>query len=274
MCVIVYKPAGCPMPGTEVLRACWSANRDGAGMMFPHDGRVLIRKGFMDWGAFETALAEVAASYTLEALPLALHFRIATHGAVKPGCCHPFPVCDSASQMRVTQQDAAIGFMHNGVLSGLKTSEAVSDSMAFAKHVLSPLDRLSGDLLGDADMRKVIGSSTQGSRFLLMDGAGDVRTFGRWTSEDGVMFSNDNWMRRAPSFLQWAPEASNRDDQLRLFDAYQAFYDNCSDDPARFGLYPACTECELTPECAECLPYCADAEDAEAMAAAVWQPRR
>lgn len=274
MCVIVYKPAGCPMPRSEVLQDCWAANKDGAGMMLPHDGRVLIRKGFMDWGAFEAALAEAAAAYDLETLPLALHFRIATHGAVKPGCCHPFPVCNSAAQMRVTQQDAAIGFMHNGVLSGLKTSEAVSDSMAFAKCVLSPLDRLSGDLLGDADMRKVIGSSTQGSRFLLMDGTGDVRTFGRWTSEDGLMFSNDNWMRRAPALPQWAPEASDRGDQLRLFDAFRAFAGDGAVEPAHLGLYPACAGCELMPECAEWLPYCADAEDAEAMATAVWQPRR
>ena len=63
MCVIVYKPAGCPMPANEVLQACWAANKDGAGMMLPHDGRVLIRKGFMEWGAFEAALAEAADSY-------------------------------------------------------------------------------------------------------------------------------------------------------------------------------------------------------------------
>lgn len=271
MCVIVYKPAGCPMPGRDVLKACWSANQDGAGMMLPSGGRVHIRKGFMEWDAFETALAETCASCDADALPIAMHFRIATHGEVKPGCCHPFPVCGSASQMRATEQDAAIGFMHNGVLSGLPTSDAVSDSMAFAKRVLSPLDRLSGNLLGDADMRKVIGASTQGSRFLLMDGEGDVRTFGRWTSEDGVMFSNDNWMRRSSAFTRSLPEAFDRDDQLCLFDAFRAFAGDCGDDPARYGLYPACPGCELMLECTECLPYCACAEDAEAMAAATWQ---
>lgn len=273
MCVIVYKPAGQPMPGISTLAACWAANRDGAGFMRPEKGSVRIRKGFMEWNAFVEALDAEVAACDCEALPFAMHFRIATHGAVKPGCCHPFPVCGSASQMRVTQQDAAIGFMHNGVLSGLRTSDAVSDSMAFVKNVLSPLDRLSGDLLGDADMRKVIGSSAQGSRFLLMDGTGDVRTFGRWMSENGIMFSNDNWIRPQP-FPQWAPGASDRGDQLRLFDAFRAFAGDGAVDPARLGLYPACAGCELMPECAEWLPYCADAEDAEAMAAAVWQPCR
>ena len=274
MCVIVYKPAGQPMPGMSTLSACWAANRDGAGFMRPESGIVRIRKGLMEWDGFAEALEAEMASCDAEALPFALHFRIATHGAVKPGCCHPFPVCGSASQMRRTEQTAAIGFMHNGVLSGLKTSEAVSDSMAFAKRVLSPLDRLSGDLLGDPDMRKVIGASTQGSRFLLMDGAGDVRTFGRWIAQDGIMFSNDNWKRRPLTALGSYLAPYTTGNQMRLFDAYEAFGGFDADDPARYGLFPACAECEMMPECAECLPYCSDAEEAEAMASAPWQSAR
>ena len=270
MCVIVYKPAGCQMPGTDILKACWAANRDGAGMMLPHAGSVRIRKGFMDWDAFAAALEEEAASRDLEALPLALHFRIATHGAVKPGCCHPFPVCGSVSQMRVTEQEASIGFMHNGVLSGLPTSDAVSDSMSFAKRVLSPLDRLSGDLLGNAEMRKLIGASTQGSRFLLMDGGGDVRTFGRWIADDGVMFSNDNWRRRAQPSSYWLPDQFGLGDQMRLFEAYEVFGGR-TDDPSLYGLYKPCGGCDFMEECAESLPYCPDEEAAEAMASAAWQ---
>ena len=230
MCVIVYKPAGCQMPGDDILRSCWAANPDGAGMMFPESGLVRIRKGFMRWDAFAGALGEVSTRRDLEALPVALHFRIATHGAVKPGCCHPFPVCSSASQMRATEQAAAVGFMHNGVLSGLPTSEAVSDSMSFAKRVLSPLDRLSGSLLCDADAQKVVGSSTQGSRFLLMDGTGDVRVFGRWTSEGGVMFSNDNWRMRT-----LMDEPLTQADQMALFDACEAF-GGIAGDPALYNL--------------------------------------
>lgn len=273
MCVIVYKPAGQPMPGMSTLSACWAANSDGAGFMRPDGGAVRIRKGFMEWDGFAEALEAEMVSCDAEALPFALHFRIATHGAVKPGCCHPFPVCGSASQMRRTEQTAAIGFMHNGVLSGLKTSKAVSDSMAFAKRVLSPLDRLSGDLLGNPEMRKVIGASTQGSRFLLMDGAGDVRTFGRWIAQDGIMFSNDNWKRRPLTALGSYLPPYTLGGQMRLFEAYEAFGGFDADDPARHGLFPSCAECELMPECVECLPYCADEDSAETMAAVFRDPR-
>ena len=47
MCVIVYKPAGCPMPDEATLRSCWDTNPDGAGMMLPDGDAVRIRKGFM-----------------------------------------------------------------------------------------------------------------------------------------------------------------------------------------------------------------------------------
>lgn len=265
MCVIVYKPAGCPMPGTQTLKSCWTTNPDGAGMMLPAGGAVRIRKGFMEWDALEDALSQEAAKTNLDALPVALHFRIATHGAVKPGCCHPFPVCGSASAMRETEQVANVGFMHNGVLSGLPTTDAVSDSMSFAKRVLSPLNRMSGDLFGK-DASRIIGASAQGSRFLLMDGSGEVRTFGRWVAEDGIMFSNDNFRRRS-SYGFGVPFEPEVPAQASLFDAYEVFGGIDRETPERYGLYEACVGCDLMEECAEYLPYCASAEDAEGMTA-------
>lgn len=265
MCVIVYKPAGCPMPSATMLKSCWDANPDGAGMMLPAGDTVRIRKGFMEWDAFSEALSQEAMSADLDALPVAIHFRIATHGAVKPGCCHPFPVCASASQMRVTEQSAQVGFMHNGVLSGLPTTDAVSDSMSFAKRVLSPLERMSGDLLS-SDAASIVGASTQGSRFLLMDGAGCVRTFGRWVAEDGILFSNDNFRRRQ-SYGFGIPFEPDMPAQASLFDAYEAFAEIDRGNPKRYGLYEACARCDLMEECAEYLPYCASAEDAERMTA-------
>lgn len=91
---------------------------------------------------------------------VALHFRIATHGTVMPGCRHPFAVKDSFAKMRTTEIEAAIGFMHNGVFSGLRTDDAISDSMAFAKSVLVPLKAMSDDFLDDKRALRIIGNST------------------------------------------------------------------------------------------------------------------
>ena len=44
MCVVVYKPAGQPMPGMSTLSACWAANRDGAGPPYCSDAESMAAK--------------------------------------------------------------------------------------------------------------------------------------------------------------------------------------------------------------------------------------
>ena len=119
MCIIVYKPKGASLPSKDTLRTCWENNPHGAGIMWADGSNVRIQKGFMSWDAFDRALDEVTSKLDVVATPMALHFRIATHGAVKPGCCHPFAVKDSYERMRQTHISADVGFMHNGTLSGL-----------------------------------------------------------------------------------------------------------------------------------------------------------
>lgn len=258
MCVIVYKPEGVALPSEETLKRCWEANPDGAGFMYPAQGKVAIRKGFMDWEGFREAFSKEMQGFGVHAAPIALHFRIATHGAVKPGCCHPFAVCKDYGRMRERSLLAEVGFMHNGVLSGLDTSKAVSDSMAFARNVLAPLRQMCEDFMGDRGARRIIGSSAQGSRFLLMDGSGEVRTFGRWHERDGVLYSNDRFeAKAAPAFGCGFPEH----EQGSLFDAFCAF-GGAGGDLEQLGLFNACEECPMLLECAEYLPFCADGTQA------------
>lgn len=253
MCVIVYKPAGAAMPSRGELRACWERNPDGAGLMYPQGGKVRLSKGFMTWEAFEEALREAEEGADLAALPVALHFRIATHGGVAPGLCHPFPVRSDYAAMRRGSALCEVGFMHNGTLSGLRTGAGVSDSMAFAASVLAPLRGMCGDLLADERAARVVGATAQGSRFLLMDGGGAVRRFGAWEASGGAMYSNLAHLS--------APLAG-----AGLLDAYLGF-SGVGAELAALGLYPPCAGCPMAPECAEALPYCADERDAAAMAA-------
>ena len=149
MCIIVYKPAGIELPSKDTLRECWDNNPHGAGLMWPDGERVNLQKGYMSWEEFETALDDVTKGIDVTSTPMALHFRIATHGAIVPGCCHPFAVKDSFERMRQTKISAEVGFMHNGTLSGLETDDETSDSMAFAKSVLVPLKAMCEDFLRD-----------------------------------------------------------------------------------------------------------------------------
>ncbi|WP_165249337.1 hypothetical protein [Adlercreutzia sp. ZJ141] len=256
MCVIVFKPEDHEMPTRETLLACWEHNPDGAGIMYPAAGGVRTWKGFMEWADFERALDELERTVDLEAVPVALHFRIATHGGVKPGCCHPFAVCKDYKLMRKTDRVCKLGFMHNGTLSGLDTRKGVSDSMAFAANVLLPLTHLDDDPLSNKWIEKVIASSTQGSRFLLMNAQGSVSVFGDWSQVDGILYSNLNHVRYTYSGCYGQPS---------LFDAFMGFGGDQTD-LLDYGLYEACANCELLDECMTFAPYCATSEEAESMA--------
>lgn len=87
MCIIVYKPAGIELPSRETLRECWDNNPHGAGLMWADGERVNLQKGYMSWEDFEAALDEVTKGIDVASTPMALHFRIATHGEIVPGCC-------------------------------------------------------------------------------------------------------------------------------------------------------------------------------------------
>ena len=151
------------MPSTGTLRRCFEENPDGAGFMWPERGRVQLRKGFMGWGDLESALSSELPR-DARGLPVALHFRIATHGRVKPGCCHPFAVCKDYGAMCAESASAAAGFMHNGTLAGLDTSPDVSDSMAYARNVLAPLKGMRGGLSGAAQ-RRIVEACVLSTRF-------------------------------------------------------------------------------------------------------------
>ena len=248
MCIIVYKPAGIELPGKETLRECWDNNPHGAGLMWSDGERVNLQKGYMSWEDFEAALDEVTKGIDVTSTPMALHFRIATHGAIVPGCCHPFAVKDSFDRMRQTAISAEVGFMHNGTLSGLETDDETSDSMAFAKTVLVPLKAMCEDFMSDKRAVRIIENSSQGSRFLLMAKDGAVRTFGRWVEEGGVLYSNENFRpcyTYTPSLLGETP-----------FDAWMAFGELDGD-----GYRP------MLLECAEYLPICTDDAQASEMVA-------
>lgn len=243
------------MPTRDKLRACWEHNPDGAGIMYPASSGVRTWKGFMEWVDFDDALTTLERDIDLEEIPVALHFRIATHGGVKPGCCHPFAVCKDYKVMRKTDRICKIGFMHNGTLSGLDTGKGVSDSMAFAANVLAPLARIDENLLSNKMMEKVIAASTQGSRFLLMDAKGDVSIFGEWEQIDGILYSNLNHLRYSYSGHYGEPN---------LFDAFMGF-DGIPADLLDLGLYEHCGGCAFVDECVSFSPYCSTASEAETM---------
>ena len=78
MCIIAAKPAGKAMPTRDTIRTMWAGNPDGAGVMYAHDGKVRIDKGFMKLSDLEAYLDKLEREVDLTATGVVLHFRITT----------------------------------------------------------------------------------------------------------------------------------------------------------------------------------------------------
>ena len=92
MCIIAIKEAGVAMPDLKTLQAMWDNNPDGAGYMFPMDGKVHIRKGFMEFNDLKNDLDDLAKVINIKETPVIMHFRIGTHGVRRnPANTHPLP---------------------------------------------------------------------------------------------------------------------------------------------------------------------------------------
>ena len=250
MCIIVAKPAGVPAPDLSTLQRCYEANPDGAGLMLADGEAVQIRKGFMSWEAFAGAYTALGDT---EAVTLVMHFRIATHGGVRPSCCHPFPLSADVNDLRELEASAAIGIAHNGVIAGMDTTEDVSDTMAYILDVLAPLQRWSGDIMGDADARRIV-DLTIGSKLALIDGAGSLELVGDFEECGGVYYSNASYRRQPFSWPKTWPLAYADEDGAPFGEDADP-WDELEDDGDLLP-FDACDDCVWCDDCAYGVPYC------------------
>lgn len=143
MCLIIYKPAAVEIP-KEIIRKAWDSNNHGAGFMVSKGENFHFQKGFFKLKALLSELAKYKKD------ELAIHLRMATHGAITAMNCHPFIV--STKKITRTEGKADFLLMHNGILSAYG-DENNSDSWHFAREALAPLspqgrDRLLAQISG------------------------------------------------------------------------------------------------------------------------------
>ncbi len=253
MCIIVCKPQGVEMPSIDTLQNCFTNNPDGAGFMWADGKRVHISKGFFTFDDFFDAVAMIP-----DDMAIVMHFRIATHGGISEGTCHPFPVTDNMDKMILTECDDRICVAHNGVISGMDDGKGVSDTMAFIRDYLAPLRRLCPDMLHSSDALAIAGK-VAGSKLAFMDNSGEVVTCGEFMEKDGVLYSNTSFLKRTYSYSSYADwwkqwtDDSEDENAVEVSDAMQELIDNlpfdyCKDCPERF-------------DCVTYEPYCVTKED-------------
>jgi len=198
MCIICVKPSGVEFPSKNVMKACFENNPDGAGFAFPKDGEVQIYKGFMSFKKFWRAFRRFELD---KSVPVVFHFRIATSAGINRPCTHPFPVSDDYKSLRSLTCTTDLAIAHNGVLTNVKPTNSLSDTMVFIKDYLA---QVKDELLQSETVRVAIEKFTVGSKFAVMSGSGELLMLGAgWIQEKGLYFSNDTFEEDGFSWRKW-----------------------------------------------------------------------
>lgn len=189
MCVIAYRPENAKI-SQKTLRTMFENNPDGAGLMYARDGKIVIIKGLMTSGDFLAACSEVP-----ENVPCVYHCRIATHGSVRPGTCHPFPVTSDETMLNEPRLVLSKGYAvaHNGIISGMDCSRDFSDSQAFVRDILAPLSKFRS--LHSKTLKPLIEKTIDHSRLCILDVNGRASLYGSgWIVDNSVFYSNSSYV--------------------------------------------------------------------------------
>ncbi len=179
MCVIIFKRKGVPLPSRAILRACYAANPHGMGFI-SSSGKYYRGMNFDDllFGLDRVRKEEECI----------IHFRIATHGSIRPENCHPF-------------RSGSIWFAHNGILSVDPEGDMTDSETAFRNILVPVIDRYGIDSEEfDETVNSIIGTS----RLAFMVN-GRAYLFGAYYYLNGCYYSNlrflpDGW-RTEGNFL-------------------------------------------------------------------------
>lgn len=191
MCVIIVKPQNSRVK-YKVLEKCFARNPDGAGIMFPKDGKVVIVKGMMAWEEYREKIQKLNTIYKLTELPVVFHFRIKSVGEKTAQYTHPFRISPS------------LAYCHNGTIIKIKTNKkGESDTSAFNRLILR---RLRDDVFNSQAIKYLIEGYIGTDKMVFMNGKGDIIIFNEkaGTQRGKLWFSNCSWEYEPPA-QRYAP---------------------------------------------------------------------
>lgn len=211
MCIIIAKPAGVALPPREHFERAFNNNTDGSGLAYNDGTRTYLRKGFMEFTDFETALSEISNPTERDMI---FHFRIATHGKICPENCHPFPLTSSLPQLQRTSLDYGGWIVcHNGIIP-----KALGETDGFywknnwienkgsytapysdtQKYIMERLSLL-GTSIFNPIVQEWIEAETGSSLWAVLT-KNKLSLIGSFTEKLGVFYSNSSAFYSAPTF--------------------------------------------------------------------------
>ena len=195
MCIAIAKKMGVNLPTEEIFRNCWESNSDGAGFAFAYQGVVYIKKGFMTFDSFLSALHDCEKRYGLKDCGMLFHFRIATHGGVCPAMTHPFPIVADNGALSKLEYSSDYAVVHNGIIS-LTSAKAtaektVSDTAVFIRDYLTLIAENRQWFRREANIELI--EKLIDSKMAILNRFGEIINTSGFTEDKGVLYSNTTY---------------------------------------------------------------------------------
>lgn len=173
MCIAILNSKAGGLISKETLNTCWQGNKDGAGMMWAINDRLHIFKELKKFKKFYAEYEKVRTENP--DIPIVLHFRWATHGLKDMDNCHPYLVHEN------------LGFVHNGIITGVAHSKTKSDTAIFNEVILQKLPKNFVRYEGNRRLiRRFIGDS---NKLIFMNNKSRWRII----NEEAGVWDNYNW---------------------------------------------------------------------------------
>jgi len=122
--------------------------------------------------------------YDYQDTTMFIHARIKTHGTVRIENCHGWRV-------------DGIVFAHNGILP-IENREDMTDSETFFRDIFIPAYQVGKWKAAERTINAVIGTS----KFVFMESNGDLKHYGRYINDNGLLYSNDSY--KPKTYPQWS----------------------------------------------------------------------
>jgi predicted glutamine amidotransferase len=201
MCIIAIQPMGVKIK-ENILKNCWDANNDGAGIMYVENGKVIVNREMHSFSDFMKLKRNADKLNT----NIVIHFRIATSGGINERNCHPFKVNND------------VYFCHNGILDiEVPNNSNINDTQIFNNAFMKGLPN---DFVKNTAIMQLLEYSIGNrNKFVFLDSNGQFyilnENAGRWDS--GAWFSNDSYKTR-PYYSYYKPNKKWQKDAFSEID--------------------------------------------------------
>ena len=197
MCIIVAKNKGVALPTKKTLEQCFERNKDGAGIMYVKDNKVIIEKGLMTFQEFYQKLRSIKKMFggNLTNKAIVFHFRIGTHGENDKATTHPFPISNNFNDLRATYFETDIAMAHNGIINAYNYDSILSDTQTFIRDYVSVFKDLKKNFYKNNKVMEIISNEANisSNKLCFLDNKENIYWYGNKVVDNGVIYSNETY---------------------------------------------------------------------------------